>query len=191
MIEENTAQLAVAAGEPSVKEVLGSDVNDEEKENIQRRLEWAGIHTVSQLRELHQNTSQDALQRVTQLPVEMLRLALMKASAPHVSRVMPEAAPMGATPQLEGRPAGTPLLRIHGRNLALKGTPTVTISGESVPVLAASDQELLLAPLPHQLSGTLAVETEPGTSVQTSFNVKPAARETVDSGTVSHSKVVS
>jgi hypothetical protein len=79
-IEENTVQLAADPDDPPLKEVLGPDLSEEERDDAQRRLEWAGIHTVSQLRDLQRQSSPEMLERVTQLPVQRLRLALSKAA---------------------------------------------------------------------------------------------------------------
>ena len=87
MIEENTSQvLATSPDEPSIKDVLGADVTDEE----QRRLEWAGVYTVSQLRDVEQHSGAEAIERVSQLDVGRLRRALQMADQPYVSRVVAE-----------------------------------------------------------------------------------------------------
>jgi len=49
--------------------------------------------------------------------------------------------------------------------------PEVRIGGEKVPVLQANERELLVAPLAHQMSGTLAVEIEPGNVAEAEFNL--------------------
>jgi hypothetical protein len=172
MIEENTVQLAAEPDEPTLKEVLGTDVSEEEKEDFQRRLEWAGIHTVSQLRDLRERSTPELLERVTQLPVHRLRAALMKASEPRITRITPEAAvPEKSIANVnERRP---PVLRIEGRNLLRGGTPDVRIRGERVAVLKANNRELLLAPTSTQLAGTLSIETEPGNKIETELMLEP------------------
>jgi len=172
MIEENTVQMSAEPDEPSLKEVLGDAISDEE----QRRLEWAGVQTVSQLRDLHRRTGEQALERVAQIPAMRLRAALERASRPFVSRVLPARHGNG-----EG-PDGALLLRIRGHNLMQDRRPEVRISGERVPVLEANERELLVAPLAHQMSGSLIVETAPGTVAETMFHldatgVSPGAAE--------------
>jgi hypothetical protein len=164
MIEENTVQTMSQPDEPSIKEALGSDLSDEE----QRRLEWAGVHTVAQLRELQQHSGEEAISRVAQVPATRLRLALERASQPFLSHVTPE--PVNGNAET----GGVPLLRIHGRNLTHQNqTPQVHIGGERVRVLNASERELVIAPLPHQMSGALMVETAPGKTGQTEFDLQP------------------
>jgi hypothetical protein len=66
----------------------------------------------------------------------------------------------------------TPLLRIRGDNfVAGSSPPTVRIGGERVPVLHASTRELVVAPLAHQLAGSLTVETEPGSVAEFDFDL--------------------
>jgi hypothetical protein len=166
MIEENTLQLSHEPDEPSLKEVFGDDVSEEE----QRRLEWAGIHNVSQLRALQHRSGEEAIGRVAQLPAERLRAALMRASQPFVSRVMPE------LHQGEDGAGDVPLMRIRGHNLMREQPPQVRVMGELIPVLKATDRELLVAPLAHQLGGTLEVEIAPGFISATEFDLKPAVR---------------
>jgi hypothetical protein len=177
MIEENTVQLSAdTPDEPSLKEMFGPDMSDDEKDDVQRRLEWAGVHTVSQLRDLEQRGTTDTLQRVTQLPVNRLRMALMKAAEPRVSRITPEYLPAsngGGAPDM-------PLLRIRGSNLMRSAHPEVRIGGERVPVVRASESEVVIAPRVHQLAGMLAVEIQPGRIVETAFDLaahapKPSA----------------
>jgi hypothetical protein len=73
------------------------------------------------------------------------------------------------------------LLRISGVNLVRGVTPRVTIQGERVPVLGANEKEILVAPHPHLLSGTLAVEVEPGVVTEVRFQLPPRAWESSDS----------
>jgi hypothetical protein len=165
MIEENTMQLAADPNEPSLKEVLGSDVSEDD----QRRLEWAGIHTVEQLREVQRTGGENAIERVAQIPVVRLRAALERASQPRVAGIFPESL------DNDDSSGGTTLLRVRGQNLMRDQAPAVRIGGEQVPVLRATEREVVVAPLPHQLSGTLAVETAPGTVAQKEFDCRPPA----------------
>jgi hypothetical protein len=151
MIQENTRAPAADPDEPSLQDVLG----DEED---QRRLEWAGVHTVSQLRDLEREGGEQALQRVSQLPVARLRAALARAAEPYVSRVVPD---WRETGNGSGGDA-TPLLRVRGRNLRSESMPRVRIDGAAVPVIMAEEDELLVRPAAEQLGGTLVVETGTG-----------------------------
>ncbi len=176
MIEENTVQLSAdTPDEPSLKEMFGPDMSEDEKDDVQRRLEWAGVHTVSQLRELEQRGTTDTLVKVTQLPVNRLRMALMKAAEPRVSRITPEYLPAGNG----GGASDMPLLRIRGSNL-MRGPahPEVRIGGERVPVVRASESEVVIAPRVHQLVGMLAVEIQPGRIVETAFDLADHAPKT-------------
>jgi hypothetical protein len=161
MIEENTLEPAAQPDEPTLKEVLGDDVSDED----QRRLEWAGVSTVSQLRAVESQSGAEAIQRVSELPVDRLRRALQLATEPHISYVRPEFAHENG-----GSLAPLPVLRVRGRNLSHGGPPHVSIGGEPVHVLSASENELLVRPGAHQLAGTLSVETAPGTIVSGDFD---------------------
>jgi hypothetical protein len=173
MIEENTVQLSADPDEPSLKDVLGEDTSEDE----QRRLEWAGVHTVSQLRNLQQHSNEETLQKYTQLPVDRLRAALMRASLPRVSRITPE------RPEPGRGAGGTPLLRIRGQNLVGGRVPEVRIGGEPVNVIRAGERELLVRPMAHQLSGRLEIETEPGTVIETELELAgPSSATTPPSG---------
>lgn len=177
MIEENTAQTMVASDEPSLKDALGDSLSEEE----QRQLEWAGVQTVSQLREAEKQPH--VIERLARLPVDRLRAALEHASRPLVSNITSERS--GAAIQRPGLNGGgqpgvaddSLLLRIRGHNLMRSGAPNVRIGGETVPVLKATEKELLVAPLAHQMGGTVVIETEPGKTAQTEFDFYPAGME--------------
>lgn len=171
MIEENTTQTMIAADEPSLKDVIGDSLSEEE----QRQLEWAGVQTVSQLRDLEKQ--QHVIERVARLPVDRLRSALERAARPLVSRVTAER-PVNAVqpPGLNGNGQGADdslLLRIRGHNLMRDRAPQVRIGGENVKVLKATEKELLVAPLAHQTGGAIVIETEPGMTAETEFDLYP------------------
>ena len=193
MIEENTPKLELSSDEPALKEAVGNQLSDDEL----RRLEWAGVRTVSQLADLQQHAGSDELERVAQVPAMRLRAALQRASHPFVTDVStmdpPAAAPpafefpnmqtlpslgpttpptAGAVPPPTPKPA-SPLLVVRGHNLVRAGLPQVRIGGEAVPVLQATKRELVLAPLAHQLGGVLEIETEPG--MMLTHDMAPAA----------------
>jgi hypothetical protein len=162
MIEENAPPGKATSEEPSIKEAVGSELNEEE----QRRLEWAGIQTVGQLRQLQQSGADRSVERVANLPVERLRRALQHAALPFVSHIVPEAP--GADSPLDA----AALLRLRGRNLMQHRAPSVTIAGEAVRVLRASPEEVVVAPLGHQMSGTLELKTDDGEHTALAFDLR-------------------
>lgn len=145
MMEENTLQFK--PDEPSLKEVLGDEVTDEER----RRLEWAGIHNLSQLREMQRQSGEHAVEQVVQIPALRLRTALERAARPHISAVTVE---------------NNDRLRIRGRNLMQAETPQVRLDDQPVQVLEASENEIVTVPFAHALGATLIVETAPGVAVE-------------------------
>jgi hypothetical protein len=156
MIEENTQSLEAERG-PSVQEAFGDKLGADEL----RRLEWAGIRSVSQLRELQKDTGAEVIGRVSQLPVDRLRAALAAAAQPHVTHVVAERPENG----------GPPPLRIRGWNLRDGGDPQVRIGGRAVPVLHATETELLVQPDEHVPSGTVEVQTAPDLATAAAFDV--------------------
>jgi hypothetical protein len=148
IIEENTREIVA---EPSIKEELGDQLSDDE----QRRLEWAGVSTLSQLRDLQRSGGEAALERVANLPVDRLRAALDMAARPQVREVSP-------LPRLED---GGMRLRITGANLRGTALPAVSIGGRPARVVSASNDELLIQPA-GPVAGTLAIVTEPGVEVR-------------------------
>lgn len=165
MIEENA--FPVDTNEERIEEV--KDIPEEDR----RKLEWAGLQTVRQLKELHQQSGTATIGRMADLPVDRLRKALQKMSQPMIAHV--EAEP--------GESPAQKLLRIRGENLIRGQVPKVEIGGEPVSVLAAKEQELLLAPKAHQLSGTLTIETEPMYLAQTAFDLRSSlSGEAADGG---------
>jgi hypothetical protein len=167
MIKENAKSMNLDPDEPSLKEAVGDQLTDEE----QKRLEWAGVHTVAQLRKLTNAGAGKEVERVADLPVDRLRQALLRASHPFVASI---------EPHIQNTPNGTdadPLLRIRGRNLRAHGLPQVSLAGHPVSVLEANDREILIAPKSHQFSGTLSIETEPGQVVQTILDLPPGLAE--------------
>jgi hypothetical protein len=171
MIEENT-HLATASDEPSLNEALGDSLDEEE----QRRLAWAGVQTVSQLRELQQRAGEHVLERVANIPAMRLRNALERASRPMVNTVVPERLNRRELPGINIGPSedgneDALLLRIRGHNLMRERAPQVKIGGENVPVLKATEKELLVAPLAHQMGGSIVIETAPGSLAETEFDL--------------------
>jgi hypothetical protein len=155
MIEENA--FAMDATEERIDEV--KEIPEEDR----RKLEWAGLQTVKQLKELHEQEGSATIGRMADLPIDRLRKALQKMVQPMVSRVDAE----------DGESPAQKLLRIRGQNLMRQQAPKVQIEGEPVSVLQANDREVLIAPKPHQFGGILSIETEPDYVTQTAFDLRP------------------
>lgn len=174
MIEENTFQLAAEPDEPTLEEVLPQEMSEDDR----RRLEWVGIHSVSQLRELQQRGGEGEIERFSQIPAMRLRAALERATQPMVTRVAMERPPV-ERPPVEGPVGrepepGPPLLRIRGRNLVGDRPPEVRIGGERLPVIEATRGQLLVRPLPNLREGVLKIRTGPGLEVAHSFRLDEA-----------------
>jgi hypothetical protein len=161
MIDENTVAFAEAPEDRSIDE-LKDELSDEER----RRLEWVGVRTVSKLREMQQRGGERTVGRVTSLPVDRLRRVLERASAPLVEHVVP-LLPRGGG---DGAPN---LVSVRGRNLMAQGLPRVTIGGEPVSVVRAASDEVVIAPLAHQMAGELAIETTPEAVARSVFDLRP------------------
>lgn len=167
MIEENAVAFAENPEDQSI-ETLEEDLSDEDR----RKLEWVGVRTVRQLRELEKEGGSREVGRVTNLPVTRLRRALERASAPMVERVVP----VGPAP--DDPPDFRRILRVGGRNLVREGAvPRVTIGGRPAPILKSSETELLVAPDMQQWAGELRVETAPEIAAAMSFDLARYAPE--------------
>jgi hypothetical protein len=173
---ENTEGMLDDSDEPQLEEVLGDEFSDDER----KRLEWAGIRSVRQLREVERRTGRASLGAVTRLPADRLRAALERASRPLIDRVFPVPSRPGDAP---GAP---PVLRVSGRNLLRNGaSPTVTVDGRRAAVIRSSEQELLIAPVAAAAMGVLIVETTPGAVAEARYE---ASREPADAATDSASQ---
>jgi hypothetical protein len=158
-LDENARILETRPDEPTLKEALGGEISDEER----RRLEWAGLRTVSQLRRLEREGGESLVERVSQLPVERLRRALSRVASPRVRQVR----------QVPGPDPGMSMLRITGDNLMRDDAPEVRIGGAVAPIVEAGESELLVGPLAGQLGDTLAIETGPGYRTETPWSPAP------------------
>jgi len=158
MIEENAI-----AFESDPQDEIRDELTDDER----KKLEWSGVRTRSQLRELAERGGERQLERITGLPVDRLRKALEHSATPMIHDVSPAEPPSGEPADLPAR------LRLRGRNLMRNGPPHVTIGGEPVSVLSADAQELVIAPQAHQLAGELRVSTSPDLSGSTTFDLRP------------------
>src|SRR5260370_39774168 len=161
MIEENTRE-AQTSGEPSLKQVLGPTLSEDE----QRRLEWIGVQSVSQLQQLHSESGEAAIERAADIPVNRLRLALERSSQPFVTHV--EQMPPDQT-----APDGSMLLRIRGANLLRDMPPPRHIDNQPVAVGSASPRELVVAPMTLPATGTVSVQTAPGVAGLRNFQLGP------------------
>src|SRR5258708_18488921 len=123
MIEENA--FAMDASEERIDEV--KDIPEEDR----RKLEWAGLQTVRQLKEMHEQERAASIGRMADLPIDKLRKARQKMDQPMVSRVDTE----------DGDSPAQKLLRLRGQNLMRQSVPKVHIEGEPVSVLLANDPE--------------------------------------------------
>jgi hypothetical protein len=161
MIDENAIAFSEASEDRSIDD-LKDELSDEER----RRLEWVGVRTVSKLREMQQRGGERTVGRVTSLPVDRLRRVLERASAPLVEHVLP-VRPRGANE------TAAPLISVRGHNLMLQGLPRVTIGGEAVSVVHADENEVVIAPLAHQMAGELAIHTSPDAVARSAFDLRP------------------
>jgi hypothetical protein len=164
-IEENAVTLSHDPDDQSLDDV-GTDLTPDER----KRLEWAGVRTVKQFQEAEQSGSVHAIGRVTNLPIERLRKALEKASAPLVQRVEPVLPDIGAPGD------APPLMRVTGRNLVRGDAfPHVRIGSRPVSILSSSPGELVLAPAADQWAGHVAVAPTPGLASGMSFDLSAFA----------------
>src|SRR5262249_16933947 len=117
--------------------------------------------------EIEEQGASRTVGRVTNLPVDRLRNALERASAPLVEHVLP-------IPSSHEDAADLPnLVRIRGRNLMQEGLPRVTVGGEPVSVVRANERELVIAPQAHQMAGELVVEPAPRRAAAMAFDLRP------------------
>jgi hypothetical protein len=194
MIEENATEFQVEPDDVTIREALGDELTEEE----QRRLEWAGIHTISQLDRARVDGGEEMLQKVSNLPVDRLRAALSRASRPLIDEVVREnptyaVLPKPVRPEIdvpypllpESRPVKTEttpsrfgtdcdLIRIRGRNLFQREIPQVKINNQPVRVIASNRKELVVDPEKRILSGVLSVETAPGLVAEYRLDEPPA-----------------
>jgi hypothetical protein len=169
MIEENTLQTTASqAAEPTIEEFVKENTGQEITEEDQRRLEWGGVHTIAQLRQLERTGGTGALRRIAgSTPVERLRAALMKTDSPRIETIRRE-----ARPAING--VRRNLMRIAGRNLMQGGAPEVTIDGQTARVLEARPDELLIERTADSASGTIALTTAPGLEMALAFELDEA-----------------
>jgi hypothetical protein len=106
------------------------------------------------LNDLERRGISGSVGRITNLPADRLRSALARAARPIVDDVSATQGPASG----EGPGAVLNRVRVRGRNLLKNGAPpSVTIGGERVAVVQATDRELVLAPQAHQLAGAMSL----------------------------------
>ncbi|GAB3389066.1 hypothetical protein [Lysobacter fragariae] len=134
MVEENAIDFKAEDPKFSIKEALGDKISDDD----QRRLERIGVRTITQLNELKASAGTDVIARLSRMPVNRLQQALMNAAAPRVTRVDHN--------ESEGS-------RVHMQAPGLRANrlPRVFAAGQSVPVVAAQDGQIVLQPLAVQM----------------------------------------
>jgi hypothetical protein len=143
MVEENTLSLAADDDPRGLDAVKGTDALDNE---TRKKLEWAGVRTVGQLKRLGKETDARQVGAYLGIPVMRLQEALRQASKPKVTGH-----------EMVSRPDGRRLLRVHGANLTADDPPEVRLSGEAVEVVEAGPSTLLVKPLAHHDEGQVEV----------------------------------
>ncbi len=146
MIEENAADFVARDSSPSLKDALGDSISEGE----QRQLERIGVRTVNQLQDLRKNAGADVIARLSRMPVNRLQQALLRASAPRVTRVETNIAANNGSASNDGN-------RVHVRAPMVNPgrLPRVRAAGFDVPLLSVGDEEFVLAPHATQM-GMLA-----------------------------------
>ena len=130
MVEENALSFRTDNDPRPVRDISSTAELDE---SHQRKLDWMGVRTVGQLKQLDPST----VQAVIGIPVTRLQAALEAAARPAVTHV-----------DAVSRPGG-PLLRIPGANLHDIAGAEVKLRGEHVEVVESTPRHLLVRPLAH------------------------------------------
>lgn len=131
MVEENAVDFRAEDPKFNLREALGDQISDDE----QRRLERIGVRTITQLNELKATAGTDVIARLSRMPVNRLQQAMMSAAAPRVTRVE----------------RGGERVYLNAPGLRAGRLPLVRAAGSAVPVVAAADGEIVLAPMAMQL----------------------------------------
>ncbi|MEJ1095439.1 MULTISPECIES: hypothetical protein [unclassified Pseudoxanthomonas] len=133
MVEENAIDFKAEDPKFNLKEALGDGISDDE----QRRLERIGVRTITQLNELKATAGTDVIARLSRMPVNRLQQAMMRAAAPRVTRVE--------------RNGHGERVHLNAPGLRAGRLPFVRAAGSAVPVVSASDGEIVLAPMATQM----------------------------------------
>ncbi len=137
MIDENSVDYSAEDPKFNLREALGDQISEDE----QRKLERIGVRTVQQLNELKEKAGTDVIARLSRMPVNRLQQALMRAAAPRVTRVE----------RGNGGAGDAGRVHLNAPGLRPGRLPRVRAAGESVPVVAAEDGGIVLAPMAMQL----------------------------------------
>lgn len=139
MIDENSVDYSAEDPKFNLREALGDQISEDE----QRKLERIGVRTVQQLNELKEKAGTDVIARLSRMPVNRLQQALMRAAAPRVTKVERGSGNGGVGDA--GR------VHLNAPGLRPGRLPRVRAAGESVPVVAAEEGGIVLAPMAMQL----------------------------------------
>jgi hypothetical protein len=143
MIEENTWSMQ-DDDDPRPVDDLHATARFDDADR--RRLEWAGVRTVGQLKRLSAMTPPTAMESMIGIPVGRLQAALEAAARPALTGH-----------DLVAQASGRPLLRLHGVNLSDGTSPEVRLAGTPVEVLEARPNRLLVRPQAHHIEGQVEV----------------------------------
>jgi hypothetical protein len=142
MVEENAFAFELDADPRSLDELGSAGEIDEDS---RRKLDWMGVRTVGQLKQLDPRMAQAAVG----IPIGRLQAALAAAARPTL---------LGH--EVVQRQDGSRLLRLRGANLSSGVTPEVHMAGQPVEVLEASPSHILVRPLSAHEEGQVEVFTE-------------------------------
>ncbi|TZF89722.1 hypothetical protein [Cognatilysobacter lacus] len=148
MVEENAVDFKAEDPKFNLKEALGDGISDDE----QRRLERIGVRTITQLNELKATAGADVIARLSRMPVNRLQQAMLRAAAPRVTRV--------------DRSGDGDRVHLNAPGLRSGRLPVVRAAGSAVPVVAARDGEIVLAPMAMQLGCEAEVDFGDGESAR-------------------------
>ncbi len=177
MIEENTLQAGAQSDDPTIEEFYKESLGQEISEEDQRRLEWAGIHTISQLRQIERRGETNTLRRVAgATPVERLRQALMKSDSPRIVDIRQETRPTNNGLKRN-------LMRVRGQKLMQGSAPQVLIDGSPVRVLEARPDELIVERPLNTSAGMISVQTAPGYEMAFAFDLDESPTSAVEEET--------
>lgn len=148
MVEENAVDFKAEDPKFNLREALGDQFSDDE----QRRLERIGVRTITQLNELKATAGTDVIARLSRMPVNRLQQAMMRAAAPRVTRVE--------------RNGQGERVHLNAPGLRAGRLPFVRAAGVAVPVVAAHDGEIVLAPMATQMGCEAEVDFGDGESAR-------------------------
>jgi len=112
----------------------------------QRKLEWMGIRTVGQLRQVSQQGDARRVAAMSGIPALNLQALLSASSRPAVTSL-----------EVVSGNDGAPLLKVHGANLSEGPNPEVLLDGDIVEVLEHRPEQLLVRPREHHREGPVEV----------------------------------